>query len=488
MTDPLDAAIGALRAAPVPQLPADLVTDVTSRLPAEPARASRRKKLMRYARYGAATAAAVALSVAAGLLWPAETSAAAHVHKALDNAAKAKSVKVTARLVNAEVPGKMTHIQTMFRQDDMLRIETVWAPPEVPDKPVTVADLMTRQSLTLLPGLKTATRSTLGVEESRGLAAVMGDFAGMTARLTGGDDKAVKAVGGEQIGGRRTKAYEITVKEPKVAHPGVWTVWVDPETELPVRLADSQRALVLDFEDWNKDFDPKLFTLDVPAGYTLTEPPAPPAESPLVLLRRAADKAAKAKSVRLVFTREYEGKSEPMMTVHIRDGRSRWDDRRPGKDGTLIVDTAARTVLELNHKDMTATRKTLEGAAARDAGDYHAVFFDPLKVLRQTKDMTVKELGGEKLGGRAMRVYMCSHPGNQEHAAMTGVLWVDEKTNLPARLKLLQDGVVTEGRKPPYPRADTVIAFEDWDKEFDPKLFAQDVPAGYKVVEEPVEK
>ena len=113
-------------------------------------------------------------------------------------------------------------------------------------------------------------RLALGLSQTS-LAGLMGNFAEMKARLTGGNDKTVKEVGGEQIGGRRTKAYELTVNDPKVAHPGVWTVWVDPETELPVRLADEQRGLILNFEDWNKEFDPKLFRLDIPEGYKLIE-------------------------------------------------------------------------------------------------------------------------------------------------------------------------------------------------------------------------
>jgi outer membrane lipoprotein-sorting protein len=383
----------------------------------------------------------------------------------------------------------MTHVATYYRQGDVIRMETVWAPPEMPVKPVTIADLKTRESLHLLPQpflpqLKTAQRGTLGVEESQGVAAMMGNFAEMKAQLTGGDDKAVEAVGEEQIGGRRTKAYEITVKDPKVARRGVWTVWVDPETELPVRLADEGRCLILNFEDWNKEFDPKLFSLDVPAGYKEVERPgATPAGLVPALLTRAVDNAAKAKSVRVVFTRKYEGKSEPMITVHIQDGRSRWEGRKKDEDFTWIIDAPARQFLKLNHTDKTAEREALDGDRLADARTQHEVFFDPIKVVRGTKDMTVKELDGEKLGGRPMKVFMLSHPGNDEHAAMTGVLWIDEETGLPARLKLLEDSVVTEGREKPWPKADTVITFEDWNKEFDTKLFKPDVPAGYKLTE-----
>jgi outer membrane lipoprotein-sorting protein len=481
----LDDATAALRDVPVPGgPPAELLAATVRAIDHRPAGAApagppRRKRIMRYAGYATA---AVAVATLVGLLGFGGGSAAARVQKALDNAAKAKSVKVTAMLINVETEGKMTHVQTMFRQGDVVRIETVWAPPEMPVKPVTVADLKTRKALILLPQAKTAQRGTLGAEESQGMAAMMGNFAEMKAQLTGGDDKAVKAVGEERIGGRWTKAYEITVKDSKVARPGVWTVWVDPETELPVRLADAHRGLILDFEDWNKEFDPKLFSLDVPAGYKEVEQPgATPARLVPALLTRALDNATKAKSVRLVFTREYDGKTDPMMTVHVQDGRSRWEGRKKDEDFTLLIDVAARQGLSLNHTDKTAEREALAGDRLTDARKQHEVFFNPLSVLRDTKDMTVKALDGEKIGGRPMKVFMLTHPGNDEHAAMTGFLWIDEKTDLPARLKLVGDALATEDAN--GPKADTVIEFEDWNKEFDPKLFKLDVPAGYKLTE-----
>lgn len=200
-------------------------------------------------------------------------------------------------------------------------------------------------------------------------------------------------------------------------------------------------------------------------------------------VQKALDNAAKAKSVRLVWTREFEGKTTLLMTVHIQDGRSRWEGRNRDQDTTLLIDIPGRQGLNLNHIDKTAKREALTGDRLTDARTQHEVFFNPLGVLRDTKDMTVKELDGEKIDGRPMKVFMLSHPGNDEQGAMTAVLWIDQKTDLPARLKLLDDALATED--PSGPKVDTVIAFEDWNKEFDAKLFRLDVPEGYKEVEGP---
>src|SRR5262249_41491813 len=124
--DILDKAIGALRDVPVPDgPPAELVAAtvgaINQRLArAAPAGPSRRRRTRRYAGYPAA--GAVAVATLAGVLGFGGSSAAARVQKALDNAAKAKSVKVTVMLINVEIEGKMTHVQTMFRQGDMIRM------------------------------------------------------------------------------------------------------------------------------------------------------------------------------------------------------------------------------------------------------------------------------------------------------------------------------------------------------------------------------
>ena len=264
--DALEDATGALRGAPVPagpstELSAATVAAIQTRLARR-----RRRTIMRYIGFGTATAAAVAVATAAGILWFGG-SAAAHVQKAIDNAEKATSVKVTMTIENK---GKVTEVRTLYRQGDAVRVETV-ADATLPDNPIMVVDLKTRKLLTLLPGTKGAERGELAAQEAQAVAGMLGDFAGLKAHLGGGDDKAVKALGEEKIGDRKTTAYEITAAGPI---PGVWKVWVDPKTDLPVRLrlaGAAKQSLTFDFEDWNKKFDAKLFSQDVPEGYTLPE-------------------------------------------------------------------------------------------------------------------------------------------------------------------------------------------------------------------------
>ena len=115
--DALEDATGALRGAPVPagpptELSAATVAAIQNRLagapPASELARRRRRTIMRYIGFGTATAAAVAVATAAGILWFGG-SAAAHVQKAIDNAEKATSVKVTMTIENK---GKVTSIRT----------------------------------------------------------------------------------------------------------------------------------------------------------------------------------------------------------------------------------------------------------------------------------------------------------------------------------------------------------------------------------------
>lgn len=277
--DILDRATEALRDAPVPSgPPSDLVAAtvaaVQNRLagavPGEPARQQRRRRIMRYVGYGTAATAAAGLLAVAGMLWFPRPSAAAEFRKALDNAERAKSVKVIATIENN---GKATYVRTIYRQGDLIRMETVRDAELGEDPPVIVADLKTRKALLLHTMSKTARRTTLGEQEVRLVTGVMDGLSGIKEQVAGGDEKAVKDLGEEKLGDRKTRAYEVTGKQP----PGVWKVWVDPKTELPVRVRlaseNAKNTFTLDFEKWNEEFDEKLFKQDVPEGYKLVEPP-----------------------------------------------------------------------------------------------------------------------------------------------------------------------------------------------------------------------
>lgn len=270
--DPLAAAVSVIRDAPTPPGPPPELTAATlaavgnrlAGLAPNPGRTARRRKIMRYVGFGTATAAAVAVAVTAGMFWSGGASAATRVQKALDNAAKAKSVTITATVENG---GKVTHVRRVYRQGDKIRSESVKDAEHADDPPVTLGDLNTREALLLHPKAKTAHRIALGGQEVKLLVGWLdGRLAGIKA-LADGDADAVKALGEEKIGDRTTTVYAVKAKAP----PGEWKVWVDPKTDHPVRLRlageGAKHTFTLDFADWNKEFDPKLFELEVPPGY-----------------------------------------------------------------------------------------------------------------------------------------------------------------------------------------------------------------------------
>lgn len=473
--DILDHATEALRDAPVPAgLPADLtaatLAAVNNRLagmvPVELARQQRRRRIMRYVGFGTATAAAVVLATAAALFWTGG-SAAAHIQKALDNAEKAKSVKVIVTTVNAEAPGKMTHAATIFRQGDRVRSEAVWMPPDVPVKPITLADLKTRKMLNLTPEAKTAQRGTLSAQESQALTAMMGNFAAMKARLTGGDDKTVKALGEEEIDGRKTKVYEITAKVPL---PGVWKVWVDPKTDLLVRLADGRPGggIILNFEDWNKEFDAKVFSLDVPEGYKLIDAPrksAPDGGSPLLaLLAPMLVKVKQAESVAFVMKEKLGTQGElvlhcsikgPMMRIEFANGTA------------LIMDTKQRVGVMLFPQQKGFLRLDKEKLHSPAAGS-------PIADILSLQDRKPESAVEDKLDGKAVQKITVKGDPKADPPG-DWVIWVDPKTELP--VKMAYEGKILAGGKEVADRK--VYEQFVWNPKLNNKQFKLDVPEGY---------
>jgi outer membrane lipoprotein-sorting protein len=477
--DILDQATEALRDAPVPAgPPADLtaatLAAVHNRLagavPVELARHQRRRRIMRYVGFGTATVAtvaAVAIATVAALVWSGG-SAAAHVQKALDNAERAKSVKVIVTTPNAEAPGKMTHAATIFREGGRVRSETVWMPPDVPVKPVTLADLKTRKMLTLTPETKTAQRGTLGAQESQALIAMMGNFAQMKAGLTGGDNKSVKAVGEEEIDGRKTKVYEITAAAPL---PGVWKVWVDPTTDLPVRLADGRPGggIVLNFEDWNKEFDAKLFSLDVPEGYKVTEPPKAPSapDAPqgfAILLGPMLVKVKQAESVTFVMKERLGTQGELVLHCSIKGPRMRIEFA----NGTaLVMDTKQRIGVMLFPQQKGFLRLDKEKLHSPAAGS-------PIADLLALRDRKPESAVEDKLDGKAVQKITVKGDPKADPPG-DWVIWVDPKTELP--VKMAYEGKILAGGKEVTDRK--VYEQFVWNAKLDDKLFKLDVPEGY---------
>jgi hypothetical protein len=106
--------------------------------------------------------------------------------------------------------------------------------------------------------------------------------------------RADRALADKEIGGRKMPGFELdALKLDPDIYPGKVQVWYDPQTNLPAYV-DYQFALGdrpgsvtwRDFE-WNAAFDPKLFDVEPPAGYTDMTQPAVPAAEQVERIRQA---------------------------------------------------------------------------------------------------------------------------------------------------------------------------------------------------------
>ena len=87
--------------------------------------------------------------------------------------------------------------------------------------------------------------------------------------------EAVRRLPDEEIGGRKTAVFRVEVKVlPMQEKSLVWRVFVDPKTELPIRIEDARHdehgkpiALVMHDIEFDRPFDPAQFSLDPPKGY-----------------------------------------------------------------------------------------------------------------------------------------------------------------------------------------------------------------------------
>jgi hypothetical protein len=206
------------------------------------------------------------------------------------------------------------------------------------------------------------------------------------------------------------------------------------------------------------------------ALFLLTPPPGQaddPKPTPAEYAKAVMDKADKAKSVKTVLTGEVHPGADVLIVYHEQPGvGSRVEERRnrtaPEADQIVVTNVKRELILELNPKEKTAVRKPF-----KDPPPYKVIPGS----LRQPADIT--RGGEEKVAGRATAVL------NGIYKQMPGgvwTMWVDPKTDLPIRVRWESPG--PKGRI-----AVVEMEYADWGKEFDPKLFATEVPTGYKLVD-----
>jgi|GEM_PF-7001084 len=260
----LDEATKVLRDAPTPAGPPDelvvaTVAAMKSRL-ASPSPASelaypQRRRLMHYLGYGTATIFAATFA-AVGVFWFAGPSASAEVRKAMNEAAKAKSVRVVQKVGD-------TVQYTNYYQGNVFRME-------VPDKSVEIIDLKARKGIELDLVAKTARPFNLTEEYERTAALDFAAAKDFLSVVRGMKDAEIKETKNEKVGDRATKVYAISYPGDGEIAPMKATLWVDEKTGFPVRLQHHdhpQGDSILEFDSWNEEFPAKLFDMKVPAGY-----------------------------------------------------------------------------------------------------------------------------------------------------------------------------------------------------------------------------
>lgn len=92
------------------------------------------------------------------------------------------------------------------------------------------------------------------------------------AQFLGVKNENAKELGNEKLGEVIARKYEVKVGG---LGAGTTTLWVDPKTGFPVKVhfaaADGKHLVTLEKFRWNDKLDPKLFSLNPPAGYKLSQ-------------------------------------------------------------------------------------------------------------------------------------------------------------------------------------------------------------------------
>jgi outer membrane lipoprotein-sorting protein len=474
--DPLEEAAGALREAPVPpgpppELAAATVALIHNRLagavPAEQVRRERRRRIMRYA--GFTTAATVLLGTAAFLGFGGSRAVA--LDKVLDKVKQAESVT----FVEKQKLGDQAELELTYSiRGSLVRVDAAGT--------VFVIDTKAKTGLMLITPAKAYVKIDKdSPSKIRGPAgkSPIDDLLALK-------DRKPESTVEEKLDGKTVQ--KLTIKgDPKADPPGDWVIWVDPKTELPVKMTytgttfagDKQVPVTKTYEkfEWNAKLDDRLFDTTVPAGYKEGFPGQVP-PPPELLFVAAMDRAEKANSLRAKIATT-AGEMTFEMRMYGQRDRFR-NEMDMGKDlgGFAIIidakekkglhlDTAAKTAKWL---DLSKPDKKQE-AAMKDAAGVAGLFAG-------LKGKKVQELPDETIDGRKLKVFAVKGhklAGSQGEADVT--VWIDPKTELPAktRTEMTVAGV----------KAVAVMEVLGWNEELDEKLFELKVPDGYKVVEGP---
>jgi outer membrane lipoprotein-sorting protein len=294
-TDLLDRAIAELRDAPIPDgPPPHLLASTVEALQTSMIRPDvvrlreRRRKMLRIARYSGAAAAVVFLAVLAGWLFLMDRTASLAFADVVENVKKAKSVTFVTKMPSI-VQGKERGIlqQKFYIQADAYRMELPSAQegvPVPPDAPpilmAVIADVKQKKALQLDFTRKTAKYLKADDKTSEEMAKAFANPIEQLRQLKGDD---AERLGEEELNGRKTEVYRLKKTDifmgMRLTGGETAKLWVDPKSNLPVRIAvepsadssDKTPLFVFEQFSFNESLDPDLFKLDVPKGFSIEE-------------------------------------------------------------------------------------------------------------------------------------------------------------------------------------------------------------------------
>src|SRR5262249_17594945 len=262
----------------------------------------------------------------------------------------------------------------------------------------------------------------------------------------------------------------ITIKgDPKADPPGDWVIWVDPKTELPVRMAYSGTTIAGDREVpvtkvcekfvWNTNLPDSLFDMTVPEGDTEGMPgrAAPPPDR---LFGRVLERVAAAPSMRAVITLDPGEGQKIQMKVYQEGELMRGESADPGL--VVILNGKEKKGLLLFTQMKTAQRLDLEKNEM--AAKIVTQMADSTKMIGRLKGEKVAALPNETLDGRKLKVYELKGVKVKEIAGETDIkVWIDPKSLLPAATRLQN----RQGDKTVTITLDVL----GWNEDLDEKIF-----------------
>lgn len=429
---------------------------------------------------------AAGLAVAVGVMWGGgRTTAASELLKALDNQAKAKSFRAVVKTTLADPPAgaKPSPDQRVFYQGEKTRME-------MGDLTV-VGDGATGELLMLDARAKVAHAGTADVVGRTDLA--KGVTAGVRKVLDAqGDKDKATPVPAVEIGGKKRSGFKVSGVPFGPGQTADVVFYLDDERRLPLRYeltvsGPVKMTSVMEFLAYDEELDPKLFSLDVPAGYKQEElklPAAPtPGKTRPVSLKLAAEAMAAAPCMVSVLTNTFEDKPErPALSskTYIRGTWRRVETLNPG--GDRMPDPKQVPVLEVAVWDTAGDQGAFFDLAARTVrfpkrrGPIPATVPDAVAQFRDLKDEAAVAGGEEKVGDVTAGVLVLKGVKFGDIDSDEVRVWLDPRTSLPVRVR--QRFTDATGR-----RTHTYDRFE-WPAKLDDALFSVAVPKGYTLVED----